>query len=259
MKAISFTQDVLSQPGLELVSKLKNAAMETVERKVNRVKDRESSPVDAELIAAELLLVQKSLAGDQDAFKVLFEKYYPKIFSAAQRILGNPTDAADLSQEAFMKAYKNLKSFQGNSSFYTWVYRILMNACIDLKRKSSTRYEVSTSEDYILGGDGSDPLIDSFHSKQWSPQDNLYSSEIRKIISEALAQLSSAHRDIIVYREVDGCSYEEISKILKCSVGTVMSRLFHARKNIVAILEKKLGAKADLFNSRTSETARVNQ
>jgi RNA polymerase sigma-70 factor (ECF subfamily) len=198
-------------------------------------KDAESLP-----LSLESALISRAQSGDKDAFKELFEKNYSRIFSAAMRMLGNKADAADLAQEAFLKAYQNLKSFKGNSSFYTWVYRILFNASVDLRRKSSRKNEISSSEDYLFDGDSSDPLSGPFHSQQLQTDDKVYAQELKKIIGDGLNQLSPSHRQIIICREIDGLSYEEIGNLLKCSIGTVMSRLFHARKNLVNILSVKL-------------------
>lgn len=191
----------------------------------------------------ELEIVRKVLSGDRDAFRALFDIHYPRILASAKRIMGDQESAADLAQDAFLKAYKNLSSFKGDSSFFTWVYKILVNACIDAKRKSSHKFEVATSEDYILSSTGADPLVASFHGSQWSQEDLVYASELKTAISGALASLSPSHRDVIMMREVEGLSYDDISKLLNCSLGTVMSRLFHARKNLVAILSNSLQIK----------------
>jgi RNA polymerase sigma-70 factor (ECF subfamily) len=191
-------------------------------------------------------LISRAQSGDKEAFRELFENNYNRVFSAAIRMLGNKEDAADLAQEAFLKAYQNLKSFKGNSSFYTWVYRILFNASIDLRRKSSRKNEISSAEEYLFEGEGSDPLSAPFHSQQLPTDEKVYSQELKKIIGASLSMLSAPHRQIIVSREVDGMSYDEIAKILNCSVGTVMSRLFHARKNLVNILNAKLNDSSNL-------------
>lgn len=196
----------------------------------------------------ELEIVKNVLNGNRDAFRLLFDIHYPKILSAAKRIFGNSDQASDLAQDTFLKAYKNLSSFKGDSSFYTWVYKILVNTCIDARRKSSYKYEVATSEDYLLNSSNNDPLVSPFHSHQWSQEDAVYASQLRNYISSSLDALSKPHRDVILMREVEGLSYEDISKLLNCSLGTVMSRLFHARKNLISILNSKLKIEDETIN-----------
>lgn len=210
--------------------------------KVKLVKEKvvPVDPSDSNQATKDLEVVSLVVSGDKQAFRLLFDKYYPRVLSAARRLVGNDSDASDLTQEVFLKAFKNISSFKGDSSFYTWVYRILVNACIDSKRKSSVKNEISSSEEYILDSAVTDPVSAPFHSQFWSAEDKVYASELRSLIGKALEQLSPAHRDIIIKREVDGLSYEEISTLLGCSLGTVMSRLFHARKNLMAILESDM-------------------
>ena len=211
--------------------------------KLGEVKASEREGIQSQQISSESELVARAQNGDKDAFRELFEQNYSRVYSAAMRIFGNASDASDLAQETFLKAYQNISSFKGTASFYTWVYRILFNASMDLKRKSSYKNEVNVAEDYVFDFDGSDPILASFHAHELLQDDKVYSMELRKIIGAALDELSPNHKQVIVAREVDGLSYEEISDLFDCSLGTVMSRLFHARKNLLAILNARLKSK----------------
>jgi RNA polymerase sigma-70 factor (ECF subfamily) len=163
-----------------------------------------------------------------------------RLRSVACGVLSNEEDAADVCQEAFLKAYKNLSTFRGHSSFYTWMYRIVFNLCIDLSRKSSRRHEIACGEISVLEQGASSPHMEHLASLPASPEKNLYRSELANEIKKAMDSLSPPHRSVIMLREVEGLTYEEISCALGCSVGTVMSRLYHARKKLTVVLEKSL-------------------
>lgn len=184
--------------------------------------------------------IAETLNGDIDSFKNLFDKYYSRVKSIAFGILSNEQDAEDVTQEAFLKAYKNLSSFKGQSSFYTWIYRIVYNLCIDTKRKSSRKNELPTSDSFIFEKNSDYPLADNFLSSQFSPERNAYRLQLAKIIKDAMSELSPSHRAVIMLREVEGLSYEDISESLGCSLGTVMSRLFHARKKLASSISDAL-------------------
>ncbi len=181
------------------------------------------------------------IEGDMDAFKNLFDRYYMRLRSVAYGILLNEEDAADVCQDAFFKAYKNLTTFRGQSSFYTWMYRIVYNLCIDLGRKSSRKRETVTSEISIFEQRAEMPHSEYFMPSYSSPEEMTYRGELAREIKKAMEALSPSHRAVVNLRELEGLSYEEISESLGCSVGTVMSRLFHARKKLGAALERALG------------------
>lgn len=186
----------------------------------------------------ELELINSARRGDLEAFKVLFDAHYMRLRLAVTRIIGSGVDAEDICQDAFLKAFKSIGSFKGESAFYTWIYRIANNLIIDQSRKASRRYERTAQEDFVFDKSQGDPVIDNFHGHHQAPDDVVYSGELRVAIGDALDQLTPSHRAVIVLREYDGLSYEEIGKTLQCSVGTVMSRLHHARKKLVGLLEK---------------------
>jgi RNA polymerase sigma-70 factor (ECF subfamily) len=176
---------------------------------------------------AELVLAARN--GDRDAFRTLFERYHRRAYALAFGVLRHQDDALDVVQDAFIKAHKYLDKFEGNSSFYTWLYRIVMNLAIDHLRKhrrvKPVELDESRVDDHadeallprILGGNPGRALMDK---------------EIRKRIDTALEELSENHRAVLVMRELEGLSYEEMAQAMGCSKGTIMSRLFHARRNM---------------------------
>jgi RNA polymerase sigma-70 factor, ECF subfamily len=174
-------------------------------------------------------LVESARGGDREAFRTLFERYNRRAYALALGIVRQPDDALDVVQDAFIKAHKHLDKFEGASSFYTWLYRIVMNLAIDHLRKHKRTTELRDGDDVsddsllpqLLGGNPGRALMDK---------------EIRDRIDRALAELSDNHRSVLVMRELEGLSYEEMAKVMGCSKGTIMSRLFHARKNMQRML-----------------------
>ncbi len=187
-------------------------------------------------------LVERIVAGDHKAFRVLVERYQRRVYSVAFGIVRNPDTAMDVTQDAFVKVYKHLPNFKGDSAFYTWMYRIVVNLCIDKKRKAKRAAEVDYDDAMSHGAHRftNGPTLASIHID--SPQKALQRQELREHMSEALETLSEPHREILVLREVDGLSYEELSDVLEIPKGTVMSRLFHARKNFQAALQGYLSS-----------------
>ncbi len=174
-------------------------------------------------------LVLAARKGDRDAFKTLFERYHRRAYALAFGVLRHPDDALDVVQDAFIKAHKYLDKFEGNSSFYTWLYRIVMNLAIDHLRKHRRVKPVELDESRVE--DGADntllPRLLGGH-----PGRALMDKQIRERIDAALDELSDNHRAVLVMRELEGLSYEEMAQAMGCSKGTIMSRLFHARKNM---------------------------
>lgn len=178
-------------------------------------------------------LVTRAKAGDRNAYGDLVERYQKRVYSVAYGILRNRADAWDIAQEAFVKAYRNLGRFEGESTFFTWIYRITYNLSIDHIRASGRREAVSTEETGVL-----EKALESEGKSTYSDNPSQASdrTELMRILHQAMNQLSEKHRAIIVLREVEGLSYEEIADVLGVAKGTVMSRLFHARKNLQALL-----------------------
>lgn len=194
-------------------------------------------------------LVERARKGDRQAFRQLVERYQRKVFSLALGFLRDPDEARDVSQEAFLKVHKHLDSFQGNASFYTWLYRITVNLCIDLRRKAGRGASVEYDEK-IAHEDAGTPADDlSPRRLGFDPARALQNAELRKHLNRALGELSESHRTVLLLREVDGLSYKEIADVMGCPEGTVMSRLFHARKQMQDLLREfggsGSGAKTD--------------
>ena len=178
-------------------------------------------------------LVQRVQAGDSAAFRTLFEKYHRRAFAVAMGVVKNEDDALDAVQEAFVKVHKNIHKFQGSSSFYTWLYRIVMNVSIDHVRRTSRRKsldfdERALHEESEVAGDGA--LVPSVTDA--NPGKAALRRELGGAIQAALQELPEHHRAVIVLREIEGMSYEEMAETLGVPKGTIMSRLFHARKKM---------------------------
>jgi RNA polymerase sigma-70 factor (ECF subfamily) len=179
----------------------------------------------------------------QRAFHTLVERHRRAIYSHCCGMLRNPDDAMDLTQETFTKAYRNLRSFEGQSSFKTWATVIATNACIDFIRKarrgSISEYEEGTRHDQATAES------ESFRTNPLgiSPAKVLARRELVEQIEDALSELTPIHRQILLLRELEGMSYEEIAEATGVPVGTVMSRLHHARKNMRRSLASYLGGR----------------
>lgn len=192
-----------------------------------------SSPIDHDAVA-DADLVRQAQSGDTHAFDQIVTRYRGKVFGMCYQLIQNEQDAWDLAQDSFVKAWRALPSFKGDSSFYTWIYRIAHNTCYDWLRKRKIE----------SAGEFNDEIHRTVAAgAEAVPRDNLRPDEVLKNmelgdrIQQAIAQLTPDHRTIIVLREVEGQSYEEIAKIMETSVGTVMSRLFYARKKLQELLK----------------------
>jgi len=190
-------------------------------------------------------LVQRVQAGDSTAFRALFDKYHRRAFAVAVGVVKNEDDALDVVQEAFVKVHKNIHKFEGSSSFYTWLYRIVMNASIDHVRRTSRRKnqdfdERTLHEESDVAGDGA--LVPTLTDA--NPGKAILRRELGNAIQAALQELPEHHRAAIVLREIEGMSYEEMAEALEVPKGTVMSRLFHARKKMQTALAPYLSGEA---------------
>jgi len=177
-------------------------------------------------------LVRAAQKGDMGAFEELVARHRDKIYARAYSMMRNEEEAIDLSQEAWVKAWQRLKQFQGESSFGTWMTRIVINLCLDqLRRHKRQRAESIEAMDEESGGvERHMPVVTV------NPTEGLERIELRQRIDQALSQLSEAHRTAIVLCEFEGMEYKEIAKAMECSIGTVMSRLFYARRKMAALL-----------------------
>ena len=204
-------------------------------------------------------LVGQARRGDVAAFRTLVEHYQHRVLLVAQSVIGRYEDAEDIVQEAFLKAYRNLSSFKGESSFYTWLYRIVFNLAIDERRKRYRHVETSTGDMQALSSvfeKGKESEANPFISRASNPENEFENSELRQQLRLAIESLSPTHRAVIVLREIDGLSYAEISDVVGCSKGTVMSRLHHARKRLQMALRKAGLQKDGTAGDRWSERRR---
>jgi RNA polymerase sigma-70 factor, ECF subfamily len=193
------------------------------------------------LATDDLTLVKRVRNGDQRAFKLLVERYQRKVYAVALGMLKDKEEAMDVSQEAFVKVYKYLDHFKGDSSFYTWLYRITVNICIDIIRKRAGAGGEPVEFDETQAVDLSQANIGALGSRLGTnPQKSALRRELADKIQEALATVPEKHRAILLLREIEGMSYEELSRTLDIPKGTVMSRLFHARTKVQKILSEYL-------------------
>jgi RNA polymerase sigma-70 factor, ECF subfamily len=212
----------------------------------DRARQRSKSQREAQKVAREedLRLVSLAKTGDARAFKSLVERNQGRLYAVAFGMMRDRDDAMDVVQDAFIKAHKKLAEFEGNAAFSTWLYRICVNLCIDKKRSDARRKQVDLDdvrasdlgEDAVYAGVDIAPKLSATN-----PLKTAKDKELGKEIGRALSALTEDHRTILVLREVDGLSYEEIASVLDIPRGTVMSRLFHARKNMQRLLRPFLG------------------
>ena len=185
-------------------------------------------------------LVAQAQAGDQQAFEMLVQQYQRRVYGVAFGMLHNAEDAMDVTQEAFIKVHRYLGRFKGTSSFFTWLYRITVNLCIDHLRRQTKAHTVDY-DDALDHGDEGDGVLP--WSADHDPGRTLERKELRAQIEQALSKLSPNHRAVIVMREVEGLSYTEMADVMECSKGTIMSRLFHARRRMQVALEEAMADK----------------
>jgi RNA polymerase sigma-70 factor (ECF subfamily) len=179
-------------------------------------------------------LVKEARTGNHAAFRTLVERYQQKVYAMALSMMRDPDQARDAVQDAFIKAYEHLDTFQGDSSFYTWFYRIAFNLCIDRARRARRFTQVEFDE--ALGHEDDAAFEMGPQRLGFDPAQALHDQEIRLRVMAALEELSPNHQTVLVLREVDGLAYKEIAEVMNCSIGTVMSRLFHARKRMQQLL-----------------------
>ena len=182
----------------------------------------------------EYLIVQRVLEGDTNAFEELVLEYEKKVYNAALRMLNNSEDAADMTQEAFIKTYNSLSGFRGDSKFSVWLTRIVSNLCLDFLRSRNRRPTVSLS---MEDEDGEDVQLDIADTSQ-SPEQLLERSLTRESVRRGLQSLPEDYREILLLREIQGLSYDEIAAALDIEVGTVKSRIFRGRKKLCDYLIK---------------------
>ncbi len=189
--------------------------------------------------------IERSKRGDAAAYKVLVERYQGRAYRLALRVLRDDELARDACQEAFLKAYLNLKRFEGRSSFYTWLYRLVMNLCLDFKRRDRSNRYVDVPEpadlERIAGSERASHEAEDWQSHTEAPDAALERRELRAAMGRAIDQLPASSRETLVLREVEGLSYAEIAQVLEIPKGTVMSRLHYARRRVQELLREGEG------------------
>lgn len=184
-------------------------------------------------MSAEDLLIKRAQDGDVSAFESLIKIYEAKVFGIAFRMSGNRDDASDMAQEVFIKLFRNIGKFKHEAKFSTWVYRVATNTCLDelkkIKRKSA--YSLDEEIDTEDGG-----IRTEIADTAPTPEEVAESGEIRGVVNVAIQRLSDEHKAVIILRDINGMSYDEIAEILKCSVGTVKSRISRGREQLRKIL-----------------------
>jgi RNA polymerase sigma-70 factor (ECF subfamily) len=183
-------------------------------------------------------LVERAQRGDKRAFELLVEKYQRKLARLLSRFIRDPAEVEDVTQEAFIKAYRALPAFRGESAFYTWLYRIGINTAknylMAMGRRAPTSTEVEAEE--AEGFEEGEQLRDIN-----TPESLLLSNEIAETVNSTIEQLPEELRTAIQLREIEGMSYEDIAQVMNCPIGTVRSRIFRARESIAADLRPLLG------------------
>ncbi len=187
-------------------------------------------------------LVARAQAGDKRAFELLVEKYQRKLARLLSRFIRDPAEVEDVTQEAFIKAYRALPAFRGDSAFYTWLYRIGINTAknylMAMGRRAPTSTEVEAEE--AEGFEEGEQLRDIN-----TPESVLLTNEIAQTVNATIEQLPEELRTAIQLREIEGMSYEDIAKVMDCPIGTVRSRIFRAREAIAGQLRPLLGTSKD--------------
>lgn len=187
-------------------------------------------------------LVERAQHGDKHAFELLVAKYQRKLARLLSRFIRNPTEVEDVTQEAFIKAYRALPSFRGDSAFYTWLYRIGINTAKNYlvaqgrRAPTVTSFDSEEAENFEEGGE-----LRDIHT----PENELMTKEIAQTVNETMENLPEDLRTAITLREIEGLSYEDIANIMNCPIGTVRSRIFRAREAIAEKLRPLLGTQKD--------------
>ena len=196
----------------------------------------------------ELKVIQKVLSGDRNAFEEIVLANQKNVYNLALKMTKNEEDALDISQEAFLKAYRQLGGFRGDSKFSVWLYRLTYNLCVDFLRKKPRAGVVSLT--YQDDNDDSHDL--EIPDVRNLPEDNMLRRETRQSIADSINELGPRHREILVMREITGMSYDEMAISLNVNVGTVKSRLARARLKLIDILKEK-GTFPESFRPNTQE------
>ena len=183
--------------------------------------------------AEDLVLVNRARKDDSSAYDELIRRYQERIYATVYHMTSNHEDANDITQETFIKAYRALSSFKGDSSFYTWIYRIAVNKTINFLKTRKNRVHMSLN-DLDFNAENDPDLVALVSDK--TPRRDLNLAELQEKLNEAMQKLSEVHRLVVTLHDVQGLSHDEIAKIIGCNVGTVRSRLFYARQQLQGTL-----------------------
>ena len=189
------------------------------------------------LVPDERKLVKRAKAGEMGAYDELVRLYQERIYATIYHMTSNHEDANDLAQETFIKAYQALKSFKGDSSFFTWVYRIAVNKTINFLKQRKNKTHMSLN-DLDLNAEHNPDLVALISDK--TPRREVNLAELQEKLNAAMQKLSDVHRLVVTLHDVQDLSHEEIGKIMDCNTGTVRSRLFYARQQLQAYLSDYL-------------------
>ena len=187
--------------------------------------------------------------GDKASFEKLVLENQKKVYNLALRMVGNEEDAFDMSQEAFIKAYNSIAFFRGDSKFSVWLFRLTTNVCLDFLRSEGRKPHNSLS---FIGEDNEEKEIE-IPDDRFSPETIVEKTELREAVNKGLLSLPKDYRAVLLLREIDGLSYEEIAEALSLEVGTVKSRIFRARKRLCAILVADGNFSPSLSSKKTEE------
>ena len=180
----------------------------------------------------ETQLISRCQQGDQEAFKEIFDRYQKKVYRIAYGVVRHREEALDIVQEVFVKLFHSIKNFKGRSHFYTYLYRMVMNTAIDHARKMGKQFISSLDEE------GS--FEPSEEVEKW-PERILLQKELEEKVKWAMGKLPAEQKSALIFREVEGLSYQEMADAMECSIGTVMSRLHYARKRMQELLKDYVG------------------
>ena len=200
-----------------------------IQEEITAMEPEKTEPVPVE----DLELVRRSQKGDIAAYDELIRRYQERIYATVYHMTSNHEDANDLAQEAFIKGYSALKSFKGDSSFYTWIYRIAVNKTINFLKQRKNRTHLSLN-DIDFNAENDPDLVALVSDK--TPRRDIGLSELQEKLNEAMQKLSEPHRLVVTLHDVQGLSHEEIATIMGCNIGTVRSRLFYARQQLQGFL-----------------------
>ena len=205
--------------------------------------DQEATPAPAQPPApqpdgpSDVELVRRAQNEQAGAYDELIRRYQERLYATVYHMTSNHEDANDLVQESFIKAYRALKTFKGDSSFYTWIYRIAVNKTINFLKQRKNRTQMSLN-DLDFNAEHDPDLVALISDK--TPRRDLNLAELQEKLNAAMQKLSEQHRMVVTLHDIQGYSHEEIGKVMGCNVGTVRSRLFYARQQLQAYLSDYL-------------------